>query len=271
MNAGQALGSQVADLFAARARADNAGKAIGTPAIWTSLQINATSRGDVFWASLELPVRPPMLPLFGKVIPFLFDTTTVIALRPGPPNLAGSPAFKQEVAEVLSYSQHPTRENQALVQFWADGAGTYTPPGHWNAIAASEFVKQNYSEVRCARNFALLNMAEMDAAIVCWNTKYFYFNERPTQADAGIKTLTGVPNFPPYTSGHASFSAAAASVLTYLMPDRGSKFTDMAQQAALSRLYGAIHFRSDVEVGLQTGAKVGQYAVQRGQADGAGN
>ncbi len=109
----------------------------------------------------------------------------------------------------------------------------------------------------------------MDVAICCWDTKYFYFNERPTQANPNIKTLTGIPNFPSYTSGHSNFSAAAATVLTYLLPDRGSKFTDLANQAAMSRLYGAIHYRSDVEVGLVTGAKVGQYAVLRGQSDGA--
>ena len=271
LTAGLSLGTQVADVFTARARADNAGKAVGNQAIWTQLQVKTAAKGEAFWVSLEVPARPPMLPLFGKVIPFLFDTTTVVALRPGPPNLTNSPAFKAEVAEVLNYSKNPTRDNQALVQFWADGVGTYTPPGHWNAIAADEFVKQNYSEVRWARNFALLNMAEMDVAICCWDTKYFYFNQRPTQADPEIKTLTGIPNFPSYTSGHSNFSGAAAAVLTYLLPDRGTKFTDLANQAALSRLYGAIHYRSDVEVGLTTGAKVGSYAVQRGQTDGAGN
>lgn len=271
LTAGQSLGSQVADVFAARARGDGAGKAIGTPTLWAALQTNATSRGDVSWLSQESPARPPMLPLFSKVKPFLFDSLTVIAMRPGPPNLAGSDAFKKETAEVLSFSQNPTRDHQAQVEFWADGIGTYTPPGHWNAIAADEFVKQNYSEVRWARNFALLNMAEMDVAICCWDTKYFYFNERPTQANPNIKTLTGIPNFPAYSSGHSNFSGAAATVLTYLLPDRGTKFTDLANQAAMSRLYGAIHYRSDVEVGLVTGAKVGQYAVQRGQADGSGN
>ncbi len=271
LTAGESLGTQVADVFAARARADNAGKAIGTPAEWLQLQTNASSRGDQFWVSLEAPQRPPMLPLFGKVIPFLFDTLTVVALRPGPPNLAGSAAFKQEEAEVLSYSKNPTREHQAQVQFWADGVATYTPTGHWNAIAADEFVKQNYSEVRWARNFALLNMAEMDVAICCWDTKYFYFNQRPTQANPNIKTLTGIPNFPSYTSGHSNFSGAAATVLTYLLPDRGTKFTDLANQASMSRLYGAIHYRSDVAVGLTTGIAVGNYAVKRGQTDGAGN
>jgi membrane-associated phospholipid phosphatase len=113
-------------------------------------------------------------------------------------------------------------------------------------------------------------MAEMDAAIVCWDTKYFYFNQRPSQVDPLIKTLTGVPNFPAYTSGHSNFSGAAATVLSYLLPDRGTKFTDLAQAAAMSRLYGGIHFRSDCEVGLVTGKAVGQYAVNRGKADGAG-
>jgi hypothetical protein len=270
LTAGQSLGTQVADVFAARARNDKAGKAIGTPAIWAQLQTQTAAKGDVYWISLESPLRPPMLPLFGKVTPFLFDTLTVVAMRPVPPNLEGSDAFKKEVAEVLSFSQNPTRDHQAQVEFWADGVGTYTPPGHWNAIAADEFVKQNYSEVRWARNFALLNMAEMDVAICCWDTKYFYFNARPTQANPKIKTLTGIPNFPSYTSGHSNFSGAAAAVLTYLLPDRGTKFTDLANQAAMSRLYGAIHYRSDIEVGLVTGAKVGQYAVQRGQSDGAG-
>jgi len=271
LDAGESLGKQVADVFANRARADRAGKAIGTPAYWSQLQTQTAAKGEIYWLSLEVPARPPQLPLFGKVLPFLFDTLTVVALRPGPPNPTHSDAFKKDNDEALYYSQHATRANQALVAFWADGIGTYTPPGHWNAIAADEFVKQNYSEVRWARNYALLNMAEMDAAIVCWDTKYFYFNPRPSQMDDQIKTLTGVPNFPSYSSGHSNFSGAAATILTYLLPDRGTKFTDLAQQASLSRLYGAIHTRSDITVGLQTGTAVGQYAIQRAQSDGAGN
>jgi membrane-associated phospholipid phosphatase len=85
-----------------------------------------------------------------------------------------------------------------------------------------------------------------------------------------IKTLTGIPNFPSYTSGHSNFSGAAAAVLTYLLPDRGTKFTDLAQQASLSRLYGGIHTRQDIQVGMTTGITVGQYAVARAQSDGAG-
>ncbi len=271
LDAGESLGKQVADVFAARARLDRAGKAIGTPALWSQLETQTMAKNEQSWISLELPKRPPMLPLFSKVLPFLFDTLTVVALRPPPPYSTHSVEFKNETDEVLYYSQNATRERQAIVSFWADGAGTYTPAGHWNYLAATEFVKENYSEVRWARNLALINMAEMDAAIVCWDAKYYYFNPRPCQMNPAIKTLTGVPNFPSYTSGHSNFSFAAATVLSYLLPDRGTKFTDMAHEAAMSRLYGAIHYRSDVEMGMVTGAKVGQFAVKRAQADGAGN
>jgi hypothetical protein len=270
LNAGEALGIQVANVFTARARTDKAGTAGGNKTVWANLASQTTAKGETAWVSLETPKRPPMLPLFNKVSPFLFDTLTVVALRPGPPHSTGSAEFAADQKEVLYYSQHATRANEALVAFWADGVATYTPAGHWNAIAADEFVKQHYSEVRWARNFALLNMAEMDAAIVCWDTKYAYFNPRPSQVNNVVKTLTGVPNFPSYTSGHSNFSSAAATVLTYLLPDRGTKFTDMAQQASLSRLIGGIHTRQDIEVGQTTGKAVGQYAVQRGQSDGAG-
>ena len=119
-----------------------------------------------------------------------------------------------------------------------------------------------------ARNMALLNMAEMDAAIVCWDVKYFYFNPRPTQVDPSIKTLTGIPNFPSYVSGHSMFSGAASTFLSYLLPENASKYTAMAKEAGMSRLMGGIHYRVDCEVGLDVGNKVGGYAVQRAQTDG---
>ncbi|AMR33295.1 PA-phosphatase [Mucilaginibacter sp. PAMC 26640] len=268
-DAGESLGKQVAAVFLARARTDKAGAAIGTQTDWTAFETTAKANGTTPWISLELPHRPPMLPLFTKVTPMLFPTTTVVALRPVAPYAENSAEHQKEIAEVLAMSNDHNREHERIVSFWADGVGTATPPGHWNSIAAEEFVKHNWSEVRWARNFALLNMAEMDAAIVCWDAKYYYFNPRPTQMMAGIKTLTGIPNFPSYTSGHSNFSGAAATVLGYIIPEKASAFMDMAHEAAMSRLYGAIHYRSDCEVGLQTGIKVGEFAVARGKADGA--
>jgi hypothetical protein len=271
IDAGEALGKAVAQLFVARARGDRAGAAVGTQADWTKLETDCLARGETPWYSLEVPKRPCMLPLFGKVKAFLFDSLTAISLRPPPPPLTASKQMQEETEEVLYYTKHDTREHYDIVHFWADGVGTYSPPGHWDAIAAEDFILKNYSEVRWARNMALLNMAVMDAGIVCWDTKYFYFNPRPTQMNPAIKTLTGIPNFPSYISGHSTFSGAAAIVLGYIIPENAAKYTAMANEASMSRLYGGIHYRSDCSVGLQVGNNVGKYAVLRGQNDGAGN
>lgn len=266
--AGEALGRQVAQLYIARAKADHAGTAGGNQSIWTNFETIATGLGETPWVSLEVPRRPPMLPLFSKVLPMLFDSSAIPSFRPGPPPSTNSEEFKKDADEVYNFIKNPSRENIGIVQYWADGVGTYTPPGHWDAIASEDFVKKNWSEVRMARNMALLNMAEMDAAIVCWDVKYFYFNPRPTQVDPSIKTLTGIPNFPSYVSGHSMFSGAASTFLSYLLPENASKYTAMAKEAGMSRLMGGIHYRVDCEVGLDVGNKVGGYAVQRAQTDG---
>jgi len=267
--AGETLGRQVAELFITRGRADNAGKAIGTATDWAGFITTTQAAGQIPWYSLEVPKRPPMLPLFNKVKSFLLDSATVVSLRPGPPPLTGSDQMKTETEEVNSYVKNPSRENMRIVQFWADGVGTYTPPGHWNAIAAEDFVKKNFSEVRWARNLALLNMAIMDAGIVCWDTKYHYFNPRPTQLDPAIKTLTGIPNFPAYISGHSTFSGAASTVLGHIIPERAGAYDAMAQEASNSRMWGGIHYRTDCSVGLTVGRNIGNYAIQRATKDGA--
>lgn len=269
VTAGEALGRQVADLFIARARADNAGKAVGTPANWASYVTTAQANSQIPWFSLETPARPPMLPLFGKVKGFLCDSAAIVSLRPGPPPSTSSADMTAAVEAAYNTVTHASREQMSIVQFWADGVGTYTPPGHWDAIADADFINQNYSEVRWARNMALLNMAEMDAAISCWDIKYFYFNPRPSQMNPNIKTLTGVPNFPSYVSGHSMFSAAAAAILGHILPSRASAYMAMAQQAANSRVYAGIHYSIDCSVGLTVGQNVGNYAVQRALTDGA--
>jgi len=267
--AGEALGRQIALFFTARARGDNAGKAVGTPADWAGLVTKTEATGETPWFSLETPKRPPMLPLFGNVKCFLFDSATMVSLRPPPPPLTSSAQMKTETEEVRGFVTNPTREHLRIVQFWADGVATYTPAGHWNAIAADDFITKNFSEVRWARNLALLNMSLMDAGVVCWYTKYYYFNPRPSQMDPAIKTLTGVPNFPAYISGHSTFSGAAATILGHIVPEKASAYMAMAQEASNSRIYGGIHYRSDCSTGLTVGQNIGNYAILRATHDGA--
>ncbi|HMP94011.1 MAG TPA: phosphatase PAP2 family protein [Phnomibacter sp.] len=267
--AGYALGRAIALQFVTRARADRAGAAVGSMAIQKAMEDDCISRGEIPWYSQEEPKRPGMLMHFGRVRTWNFDSATLIGMRPPPPPSTSSEQFKKEVEEITEYAKNPTREQIRIAQFWSDGIGTYTPPGHWNAIAAEDFVKMNWSEVRWARNMALLNTALMDAAVACWDAKYFYFNPRPYQMDKRNKTTAGLPNFPSYTSGHSTFSGAAATVLAHVVKAKAADYMAMADEASISRQYGAIHYKIDCTEGLKHGYKIGQYAINRAKTDGA--
>ena len=112
-------------------------------------------------------------------------------------------------------------------------------------------------------------MAMHDAAVACWDAQFTYFNPRPSQLDPAIRTAIGLPNFPSYTSGHSTFSAAAAEVLSYLFPSGAATFDAQKKEAAISRLYGGIHYRPDIEVGKDHGKRVGGYTVRFARLDGA--
>ena len=266
--AGLALGQAVAQIFIARAKGDGmgaAGSAAGIPALTAA----TAAKGEIPWHSMEIPPRPPMLPQFGKVKAWMMTPDDILKERPGPPPSTSSTQMANELAEVKDAVQHLTREQIAIVYNWADGVSTATPPGHWNFIAWSYVQPSGFSEVRIARTFALLNMAMHDAAVSCWDTKYAYFNPRPSQLDPEIRTVIGLPNFPSYTSGHSTFSAAAADVLSYIFPAAAPTFDALMQEAAISRLYGGIHYRSDIEVGKVVGKRVGEYTVRFAIHDGA--
>ena len=81
--------------------------------------------------------------------------------------------------------------------------------------------------------------------------------------------MIGLPNFPAYPSGHSTFSAAAAAVLSYLFPQAAPNFAAKKDEASISRLYGGIHYGSDIERGKEHGARIGGYAVRFAQQDGA--
>jgi len=267
--AGLALGKAVAAAVTARAGADRMKNAVGNAAQWQALADGAIARGEIPWISQETPARPPMLPNFGQVQAWLMSPTEVTAERPPAPPSTSSEQMKTEVAEVRQTVDHLTRKQLAIAYKWNDGAGTYTPPGHWNDIAAEYIRDARMSEVRAARAFALLNMAMHDAAVGCWGVKFLYFNPRPGQLDPGIKTVIGLPNFPAYPSGHSTFSSAADVILSHLFPGAAADFDAMRDEASISRLYGGIHYRSDIERGKEHGARIGAYAVRFAQQDGA--
>lgn len=267
--AGLAIGQAVAAVLSSRAANDGFKAAGGNAAIWAQLAANQVARGETPWISQDGPPRPPMLPLFGSIQAWMLKPSDVIAERPAPPpgtHTAGMAADLQVVRDAVA---NITQAQLATVYKWADGVSTPTPSGHWDYIAVPYIVAARQSDVRAARTFALLNMALHDAGVGCWDAKYLYFNPRPSQLDPSIKTWTGLPNFPSYVSGHSDFSAAASDVLSYLFPDGATYFAGQAQEAAMSRLYGGIHYPSDISAGLTQGKRIGDYTVRFAKGDGA--
>ena len=267
--AGLALGKSVATVFLARAAGDGMRTAGGTAVLWKALADSATARGEIAWVSEDIPARPPMLPLFGQVRAWNMTPADIVNERPGPPPSTSSQQMKDELAIVKKTAANLSDAQLAIAQKWNDGAGTYSPPGHWNDVALEYVRDAKMSEVRAARVFALLNMAMHDAGVGCWEAKFHYFNPRPSQLDASIKTQIGLPNFPSYTSGHSTFSSAAATVLTYLFPAGGESFAAMRDEAGVSRLYGGIHYPADIAAGKAHGERIAGYTVRFAQADGA--
>jgi hypothetical protein len=210
-----------------------------------------------------------MLPLFGKVRTWMISPDDLVNERPGFAPSTSSGLMAKDLAEVKAAVSHLTREQVSIVYKWADGVSTPTPPGHWNFIAEPYVRDAQLSEVRAARVFALLNMALHDAAVGCWDAKFTSFNPRPSQLDPSIRTVIGLPNFPSYTSGHSTFSAAAAEVLSYLFPEGRTYFEEQMEEAAMSRLYAGIHYRSDIEIGKDHGRRIGGYTVRFAMHDGA--
>jgi len=255
VTAGAGVGEQVAALVVARAKTD------GADAAWTGI----VPEGPGYWYSSATPPLPPLLPAWGQVRPWLVPS--ISALRPSPPPAFGSPEFLDNLHQVRMISDSRTPEQIAIAHFWDDGAGTVTPAGHWNQIACDLILQYRLDELHAARTLALLNMAEMDAGICCWDAKYTYWLIRPSQADPGITQVLALPNFPSYPSGHATFSGAAAVVLGAFFPKKQSRLDGMAEEAAMSRVYAGIHYPFDTTEGLRSGQAIGRLAVAWGQLD----
>ena len=253
-----------------------------------------SSSGPGAWIPTPPLFAAYLLPQWAAVSPFAMVYPA--QFRPaGPPGLHTAEwAADYDEVKMLGAAVGSVRsaEQTEIARFWADGAGTETPPGHWNHIASDLASRTGNTLEENARLFALMNIAMADAAICAWDAKYIYNFWRPvtairagdtdgnpeTMPDATWSSFIATPPFPDYVSGHSTFSAAAAAVLAsfygsdHITFDTVSdalpgvvrqfhKFSDAAAEAASSRIYGGIHFRSANEDGLRGGRQIGHWTV----------
>jgi hypothetical protein len=242
--------------------------------------------GPGVWIPTPPAFLPYLLPQWGFVVPFAMSSSSQFR-PPGPPALDSQQyaADYEEVKELgAAVGSTRTEDQTEIALFWADGAGTETPPGHWNSIAQIIATTRGNTLEENARLFALLNIAMADAAICAWDAKYTYHFWRPvtaiTFAEPGLNwmPLLVTPPFPEYTSGHSTFSGAGATVLPLFYGTEDLPFTtgsdflpgvyrsfstpfDAAEEAGVSRIYGGIHFHSANVDGLQAGSSIGEWTV----------
>ena len=268
ITAGAYIGSEVAKVALSKAANDGMKKAQCPKPVSDSIAQAAFDRFGWKWENLELPTRPVGLaPLYCRVK--MWNVPNVEAVRPVPPPAPGSAEYEENIKELVDIANNLTENQRRIANFWQDGLNTYTPPGHWNKFAKDFLIQYKMNPLRSARTFAYLNMAMMDGGIACWDAKYYYHYPRPIQQIPGFKTIAGTPNFPSYTSGHSVFSAAGAEVLAYLFPNEATKVRAWAKEAAISRVYGGIHYRFDAEVGTTQGIEVAEYTIEAAKNDGA--
>ena len=221
--------------------------------------------GIGFWT--EPPGVPgPLEPAAGQWRPWNIRRGSVY--RPPPPPGPGDAGYDDAVMDVYETSLSLTPQQRAIALFWADGAGTETPAGHWNRIALDLVgTKPALSEGgrpelrapqhRAGRRVHRLLGREVQARC-----------GRPITAirrtiDSSWSPVVPTPPFPSYVSGHSTTSGAASAVLAALFPRRARDLASMANEAALSRLYGGIHFSFDNDDGLVLGRSVGRAALTR--------
>ncbi len=218
---------------------------------------------------------PGLLPNWPTVTPFTMTSGDQFR-QGGPPALDSAEwaASYNEVKEIGALnSATRTADQTEIALLWAAGGGTVTPPGQWNQIAQQIARDSGMSITKSAQLFGALGAALGDAAIVSWDNKYAYDFWRPitaiqegdtdgnddTVADINWLPLINTPPFPEYTSGHSTFSRAAAAILQLLTGSDAHTFTvtvddqphisrdftsldEAANEAGLSRIYGGIHF-----------------------------
>jgi hypothetical protein len=218
--------------------------------------------GPGMWYSA--PGIPPIGILMAQARTWLLDSAS--QFRPGPPLAFGSAAHKAALEEVRRIARERTSEQTKLAQKW----NSVDPWAPWNETASAAILRHHLSDADAARVYAVLNAASSDAVIACFEAKYHYWSIRPSQADTTIVLADSVslPNFPSYPSGHACSAGAFDAVLGHYFPQERAEFTRIAEEQAMSRLYGGIHYRFDDDEGLALGRAVARYDVERERRGG---
>ncbi len=252
VKAGLELGGKVAQLAIERAKND------GSTAKWTGTV--PTEAGH--WTG-----ENPVLPMLGTWKTWAL--TSGSQFRPPPPPAYNSPQMATELKELQVFTRTPKTNGDAM--FWEFGAGGLRNFVFWNDQISRKLMEYRLDDnaPRAARAYALTSIAYYDAIVACFDAKYAYWSMRPFQLDPNFKPLFTTPNHPSYPSAHSCLSGSAAAVLANLFPRDAATLNGFAVQAGEARIWGGIHFRSDVDAGLKLSRQVADVVHERGPSKAA--
>ncbi|MFZ2898183.1 MAG: vanadium-dependent haloperoxidase [Saprospiraceae bacterium] len=238
-------------------------------------------------------------PHWNKIRPFMLDSASQFV--PGPPTAfdpkPGS-KFYEEAMEVYRAAEGDRKEERIeIAAFWdcnpyvsthvghvMYATKKITPGGHWMGITQIACKQAGADAMKSAEAYARVAIALADGFISCWDEKYRSNLVRPetfinVYVDENWRPVLQTPPFPEHTSGHSVISSAAAMALTHLfgspfpfednveeeygLPRRSfNSFIEASEEAAVSRLYGGIHYRPAIDFGVEQGRKVGHWVNQ---------
>jgi hypothetical protein len=240
--------------------------------------------GDDKWIPTSTKFSSPLSPKWGTNRLF-FSNNSLFTNTPKPIaySVDKNSEFYKQALSVYTQWQNNTSDQIEITKFWADDPfNTCTPSGHTFNILTQLLEENRSSLAKAAVGYAMLGIAENDAFVCCWKTKYDYSLVRPVSyikknIDPNFSTVIGTPPFPAYTSGHATEGAVGARIFTrlftsgdgyYPFTDRTqiqfgfsirtfTNFNEIALECANSRYYGGIHYDMDNQKGLQMGKGIG--------------
>lgn len=251
------------------------------------------------WQPTAPGYMPAIEPHWNKIRPLLMDSCA--QFKPLPPtsfDTTQNSSFFKEALEVYQAVKNLDKDQKEIASFWDCNPNiSYTkghvmlfhqkisPGGHWMAIASTVARNKNLDLMQTSETFTRVAISLFDGFISCWDEKYRSNVLRPETyieqyIDASWDPVLQTPPFPEYPSGHSVISGAAATTLTHLFGEniaftdssevpyglpvrKFNSFYHASEEAAISRLYGGIHFRPAIENGSRQGRMVGQFVVNK--------
>ncbi len=239
-------------------------------------------------------------PHWCDIRPLVLDTC-IQFMPPAPPLFDvtdKNSRFYKELMEVKTVGDSLTEEQKNIADFFDDNpfkmnvqghvmyaTKRFSPPGHWMNIVGIAAQRAGADFGTTVAAYTQTSVALFDGFITCWKSKFTSNTVRPETVinkviDPDWRPYIQTPPFPSYVSGHSVISAASAEVMTHFfgepfqytdtslvefgIKERSFKsFRQAADEASFSRLYGGIHYRSDLEEGAKIGAQLGRYVVQK--------